>query len=96
VGVAVCFLANGASFLAVLAALALMRPDELHPSPPAGHERGQLRAGFHRAGLALGALACLLAAALGGAAVARTPPGERRHPRSVPMDWSAYQQPEAP
>jgi MFS family permease len=49
-----------------------------------------------RAGLALGALACLLAAALGAAAVTRTPPGERSHPRSVPMDWTAYQQPEAP
>jgi MFS family permease len=254
VGVGVCFLANGASFLAVLAALAVMRPDELHPSRPAGHARGQLRAGFHyvrvtpgllvplmmmalvgtlayefpvvlpllahqtlhggarifgflscamgagavagglvvavlamtgleplttaaglfgiamfaaavvpalpgelaamalvggagtafmatgnstlqltsdpsfrgrvmalwtvtfsgstpigapivgavsefaspRAGLALGALACLFAAALGAAAVTHTPPGERRHPRSVPMDWTTYQQPEAP
>jgi MFS family permease len=254
VGVAICFLANGVSFLAVLAALAVMRPGELQPSRPAGHERGQLRAGFHyvrvtpgllvpllmmaligtlayefpvllpllahqtlhggartfgflscamgagavaggllvavlaitglqplttaaglfgaamfaaaavptlpgelaamaligaagtafmatgnstlqltsdprfrgrvmalwavtfsgstpigapiigavsefaspRAGLALGGLACLLAAALGAAAVTRTPPGERRHPHSMPMDWTAYQQPEAP
>lgn len=253
VGIGVCFLVNGASFLAVLAALAVMRLEELHPSRPAGHERGQLRAGFHyvrgtpgllvpllmmalvgtlayefpvvlpllahqtlhggatifgflscamgagavagglvvavlgitgleplttaagmfgmamfaaaavpalpgelaaialvgaagtafmatgnstlqltsdptfrgrvmalwavtfsgstpigapivgavsefaspRAGLALGALACVLAAALGAAAVTRTPPGERRHPHSVPMDWTAYQQPEA-
>ena len=253
VGVGVCFLANGASFLAVLAALVVMRPDELHPSRPAGHERGQLRAGFHyvratpgllvpllmmalvgtlayefpvvlpllahqtlhggastfgfltcamgagavagglvvavlgvtglaplataaglfgiamfaaavmpalpgelvamalvgaagtafmatgnstlqltsdpsfrgrvmalwtvtfsgttpiggpivgavsefaspRAALALGAVACLLAAALGTAAVTRTPPSERRHPHAVPMDWTAYQQPEA-
>ncbi len=254
VGIGVCFLVNGASFLAVLAALAVMRLEELHPSRPAGHERGQLRAGFHyvrgtpgllvpllmmalvgtlayefpvvlpllahqtlhggarifgflscamgagavagglvvavlgitgleplttaaglfgmamftaaalpalpgelaamalvgaagtafmatgnstlqltsdptfrgrvmalwavtfsgstpigapivgavsefaspRAGLALGALACVLAAALGAAAVTRTPPAERRHPHSVPMEWTAYQQPEAP
>lgn len=45
-----------------------------------------------RAGLALGAGACLLAAALGAAAVTRTPPGERRHPHPVQMDWAAYQQ----
>ena len=48
-----------------------------------------------RAGLALGGFACFLAAALGAAAVTRTPPGERRHPRSVPMDWTSYQQPGA-
>ena len=45
-----------------------------------------------RAGLALGALACLLAAGLGVAALRRTPPGERRAPRPVRMDWGAYQQ----
>lgn len=45
-----------------------------------------------RAGLVLGAAACLLAAALGATAVTRTPPGERRHPRPVQMNWAAYQQ----
>ena len=45
-----------------------------------------------RAGLVLGAAACLLAAALGATAVIRTPPGERRHPHPVQMDWTAYQQ----
>ncbi|MGE5288700.1 MAG: hypothetical protein ACM3ML_16170 [Micromonosporaceae bacterium] len=39
-----------------------------------------------------GAMACLAAAALGAAALARLPPAERRseHPRE--MDWKTYQQ----
>ena len=46
VGVGVCFLVNGASFLTVLVALALMRTTELRPSPPLPRDRRQLRAGF--------------------------------------------------
>lgn len=46
VGVGVCFLVNAASFVAVIAALALMRPGELHPAPPVARERGQVRAGL--------------------------------------------------
>jgi MFS family permease len=46
VGIGVCFLANAASFAAVLAALACIRPGALHPAPPAGRERGQLRQGL--------------------------------------------------
>lgn len=42
-GVGVCFLANAASFVVVLAALSRIRTGELHPAPPAGRERGQLR-----------------------------------------------------
>jgi len=45
-GVAPCFLINAASYLAALAALALMRPDRLHRTPPQGRGRGQLRAGL--------------------------------------------------
>ena len=45
-GVGVCFLANAASFAAVLVALALIRTKELHPAPPASRERGQLRQGL--------------------------------------------------
>jgi predicted MFS family arabinose efflux permease len=45
-----------------------------------------------RLGLALGGLACLLAAGLGATAVRRTPPDERRAPHPVQMDWAAYQQ----
>jgi MFS family permease len=45
-----------------------------------------------RFGLALGALACLLAAALGATALRRTPPGERSAPHPAQMDWITYQQ----
>ncbi len=41
-----CFLINAASFLAVLLALAAMKPLELHRSAPAARGRGQLRAGI--------------------------------------------------
>ncbi len=45
-GVGVCFLANAASFAAVLAALARIRTSALHPAQPAGREPGQLRQGL--------------------------------------------------
>jgi len=46
VGDGVCFLFNAASFVAVVASLATMRRSELHPTPPAPRERGQLREGL--------------------------------------------------
>ncbi|HEY2300228.1 MAG TPA: MFS transporter [Jatrophihabitans sp.] len=46
VGTGWAFLANAASSVAVLAALAAMRTDELHPSKPVRRARGQLREGF--------------------------------------------------
>lgn len=46
VGTGWAFLANAASSVAVLAALAAMRRDELFPAPPVRRARGQLRAGF--------------------------------------------------
>ncbi|HUY63040.1 MAG TPA: MFS transporter [Acidimicrobiales bacterium] len=46
VGLAVCFEANAASYLAVIAGLALMRRGELHPSAPVLRARGQLRQGL--------------------------------------------------
>ncbi len=46
VGTAVCFLANAASFLAVLLALSLIRTADLHRAPPVAREPGQLREGF--------------------------------------------------
>ncbi|MGW7446606.1 MFS transporter [Kitasatospora sp. NPDC054795] len=46
VGVGVCFLANAASFLAVLLALRLMRADRLAPTRPVERGRGQLTAGL--------------------------------------------------
>ncbi|MFC0600559.1 MFS transporter [Streptomyces palmae] len=45
-GVGVCFLANAASFIAVLLALRLMRTEELHPHPALPREPGQLAAGL--------------------------------------------------
>jgi len=45
-GIGVCFLANAASFAAVLVALARIRTDALRPAPPTGRERGQLRQGL--------------------------------------------------
>jgi MFS family permease len=45
-GVGVCFLANAASFAAVLVALARIQPRALHPAPSAGRARGQLRQGL--------------------------------------------------
>jgi hypothetical protein len=55
VGVGVCFLANAASFAAVLVALALIRAEALHPAPPAGREPSQLRQGLR---YVTGARAC--------------------------------------
>jgi MFS family permease len=46
VGLGVCFLANAASFGAVLVGLALMRSSELHKIDPVVRARGQLRDGF--------------------------------------------------
>ncbi len=46
VGVAPCFFLNAASFLAVIAALLLMRPGELLRGKPVPRERGQVRAGL--------------------------------------------------
>jgi MFS family permease len=46
VGLAVCFLINGLSFLAVLAVLMAMRGEELRPTPLAPRVPGQLRQGL--------------------------------------------------
>lgn len=46
VGMAVCFLIDGLSYLAVLSALLAMRPHELHPQKRTSRERGHLVAGF--------------------------------------------------
>jgi MFS family permease len=44
-GIAPAFLANALSYLAVIAALAAMRPDELYRREPAERRRGEVRAG---------------------------------------------------
>ena len=49
VGLGVCFLANGASYLAVIAALSLMRRSELQPAERVARAKGQLRAGLRYA-----------------------------------------------
>lgn len=46
VGLSGCFYVNAASYVAVLLALAAMRADELHPTTPVRHERGQVRQGL--------------------------------------------------
>jgi MFS family permease len=46
VGVGTCFLANAASFVAVVASLMVMDRAALRPSPPATRARGQLREGL--------------------------------------------------
>jgi len=46
VGEGVCFLANAASFVPVVASLMLLDRTALAPSPPSGREPGQLRAGL--------------------------------------------------
>lgn len=66
VGVGVCFLANAGSFVAVLAALAMMRTAELHPTAPITPEPGQIRAGFRYVRSIRGLLAPLLMMALIG------------------------------
>jgi len=44
--VALCFFINAGTFAAVIAALAMMRPSELHPAPRVERAKGQLREGF--------------------------------------------------
>lgn len=46
VGFGWAFLADGLSYITVLAALAMMRSSELHPSPVAPRGKGQVREGF--------------------------------------------------
>jgi MFS family permease len=46
VGEGLCFLLNAASFAAVLASLITLDLRAIHPSPPSGHEPGQLREGL--------------------------------------------------
>jgi MFS family permease len=46
VGEGWCFLLNAASFAAVIASLRTLDLEAIHPSPPSGHRRGQLREGF--------------------------------------------------
>jgi MFS family permease len=45
-GLAPCFIINGVSYAAVVIMLAMMRPAELLPAPPAPRSKGQLRAGL--------------------------------------------------
>ena len=47
VGLAVCFLFNAASYVAVLIALFMMRPGELHQLPVVVRAKGQVREGLH-------------------------------------------------
>jgi MFS family permease len=46
VGEGVCFLANSASFIAVVFSLSTLDRSAIHPSPPSGREPGQLREGL--------------------------------------------------
>ncbi|MGH2734484.1 MAG: MFS transporter [Actinomycetota bacterium] len=46
VGIAWCFLINAVSFVGVITALKLMRPDELHRGLPAKRAKGQVREGL--------------------------------------------------
>jgi MFS family permease len=46
VGMAICFLIDGLSYIAVIAALLAMRPTELHPQRRSTRERGHLVAGL--------------------------------------------------
>ena len=48
-GIAECFLYNGLSYLAVIAAMILIDGSKLHPSPRIARERGQLRQGLRYA-----------------------------------------------
>jgi MFS family permease len=50
IGTGPVFLVNAVSFVAVVAALRLMRASELHPSPPLQRGKGQLREGFRYVG----------------------------------------------
>src|SRR5919199_108355 len=49
VGVGVCFLINGLSFVATVVALRAMRPEELNRQTPAPRDGGQVRAGLRYA-----------------------------------------------
>ena len=49
VGLGVCFIANAASYVAVIVALMLMRRPELHPAQRVVRAKGQLRAGVRYA-----------------------------------------------
>jgi MFS family permease len=46
VGLSTCFFFNAGSYVAVIIALAFMRPDELHPGPRNPRAKGQLAEGF--------------------------------------------------
>jgi MFS family permease len=46
VGEGWCFAFNAASFIAVIASLVSLDKSAIHPSPPSGHEPGQLREGL--------------------------------------------------
>lgn len=46
VGTGVCFLINALSFVAVIVALVMLRPDELHRGKPVGRSKGQGREGL--------------------------------------------------
>ena len=46
VGEGLCFLLNAASFIAVVASLLTLDLGAIHPSPPSGHQPGQLREGL--------------------------------------------------
>ncbi len=50
VGLAWCFAVNGISYIAVLAALFMMRTKDLHPFPRVPRAKGQLREGFRYVG----------------------------------------------
>ncbi|MFE7607060.1 MFS transporter [Streptomyces celluloflavus] len=65
-GVGVCFLANAASFLAVLLALCLMRTDHLLPSPAVERGPGQLAEGLRYVRATAGLWAPLVMMALVG------------------------------
>jgi len=49
IGIGPCFIVNALSFVALLTALALMRTDQLHPTPPVPKEKGQIQAGLRYA-----------------------------------------------
>ena len=49
VGLGICFIVNAASYLAVIAGLLLMRPDDLWGQAPVARGKGQLRAGLRYA-----------------------------------------------
>src|SRR3954470_17557210 len=63
-GVGVCFLLNAASFVAVLIALAMMRPEEMHPAELQPRRRGQFRDGLAYVGRTPELRALLVMAAL--------------------------------